>query len=74
MVCRDSKVHYTASSLFSFFFFFLLTLFLSNCWIEFGDMFVTQNHREDGFLVVYIPLVSEAKFKFLAQFPVDHYH
>ena len=72
MVCQVSKVHYSAGS-----FFCWLSLGLV-IWPRSGALFVSQNPREvctflqDGFQVVHIPLVRIVKFKFLAQFPVDH--
>ena len=31
-----------------------------------------MSHLQDGFWLVHIPFVRIAKFKFLAQFPIDH--
>ena len=57
----------------------ILIFLLIIVWPRLGDLFVSQNHREvctshilDGVWVVHIPFGQMVKFKFLAQFPVDH--
>ena len=74
VVCWDSKVHYSASSLF--------LLLQGLVYPRLGDTFVSvcisksQNVRlifQEVFWVVLIPLVRKVKFKYLAQLPVDHH-
>ena len=69
------------SFLFFFFFFFfflllLLTITVSDRLAEFvyqTPREVCTFHSKDGFQVVHIPLVRMVIFKFLAQFPMDHF-
>ena len=67
MVCRNSKVHYLAGSL------FLSAITWSGHLTEIRwspENFVCLIFQ-DGFLVVHIPFICMVKFKLLAQLPVD---
>ena len=64
---------------FSFFFFFFLTIIRSGRLAEIRwSVCISKSQINvclillEGFRVIHIPLVRMVKFKFLAQFPVDH--
>ena len=67
VVGRDGKVHYSAGS-----------LFFSFCLLSLGLIFLRGldnllvSHNPRWFWFVHIPSYSMVKFRFLAQFPVDH--